>query len=249
MRKHSALFASCLILTLCIAYGASSLEDSKTESKVDTQNHQPVKTDSNKLTTLCFVAPNYENLYAAEHNKKIKPAKLSEKEINLTLGFLKKHFPISYNHAISLKKKAPKKFTKYIFVAHQKITQLEKLTEKRRTVQLDFAKTNIAIYLTSKKFRAEKDKTKKSDLQKKLKTLLERHFVLEQQIKQFQVQDLESHMKVLTGQIKKRDTDKNKILKSRLKLLESGKIKNPSALGNPIPNSELKLVTTPKPID
>ena len=249
MKQYLALCVSGLILLCCVAVGTNTASkninllesDTAPAAKIQKPQLQP-ENNSDYLQTLCFISPEYKPCFS----RNATPT-LNKQEIESTLNFLKKHFPISYNHATMLKAKSPKKFNRYVFVAYQKIAQLNGLPEDRRKTQLEFAKVNIEIFVVTQKFRAEKDQKKKKTLNAKLKNLLARHMELEQKITKFQIQDLESHKKVLLKKIEKRDQNKDRILQSRLKLLELGKIRNPRALGNPIPSSDLELVTTPKP--
>lgn len=167
----------------------------------------------------------------AEYRPRIfEQDRFTEANVKEVLAFAKKHFPEEYERIETLRKESPrqaKRVLRRLWWLYQRVRHLPPEIQAAAVAK---TRLNVAIFRTRRALLEAEDAAKKTELTKKLRSLLGEQFDNDQIVKEYRVKRLAQQLAELKAEIEQRKNDRQKIIADRLKRLTSSK---PAAMMQP----------------
>lgn len=141
---------------------------------------------------------------------------LTEAETAEVLEFVKEHWPEYHARMLQVKEENPRRFRMIVRAAAHRMNQLQGMSEEERDARVRESKLKIEIYRLSQEYRQARNPEDKLALKKEIRTNVAEAFDLEQKVREYGLERLESQLRQLREQLKKRDEQRGEIIDERV---------------------------------
>jgi hypothetical protein len=146
---------------------------------------------------------------------------MSDEQIQEVLEFVKTHWPEYHGRLLEVREENPRRFRMMIRAAAHRMHRFESMSEEEQQAHIRESKLKIEIYRLSREYRlAEEDQ--KPALRKKLHQTVAEAFDVEQKVREYGLQRLESQLRQLRKDLKQRSERREEIIDKRVESIIQG---------------------------
>ncbi|NBB96428.1 MAG: hypothetical protein GVY16_11915 [Planctomycetes bacterium] len=144
-----------------------------------------------------------------------RPA-MTDEQVADVLEFVKAHWPEYHTRLRQVRRENPRRFRMMIRAAAHRMKQFTSLSEEEREARIRESKLKIEIYRLSKQYRSAETDERKQAIRAELKQTVGEAFDVEQTVREYSLQRLESQLRQLRRDLGKRAERRDEIISERV---------------------------------